>query len=258
MTMILMTLRSITATMAATIVALLLAFLLSSPGTANSAPAPSNMDTHTTDNSDMQSNSYEQSRNDTDGKGRETITILFFGDSITAGFGLDPAQAFPALIENRADSLGLAVEAVNAGVSGETSAGGLRRVDWILQRPFDIFVLELGANDGLRGIDPDHTRDNLQQIMDKVRERRPDVTIVLTGMEAPPNMGDEYIRRFRQIYRDLAGANDIVFMPFILEDVAGEPELNQADGIHPTAAGHRVIAGNVWKVIEPLLRKQIH
>jgi len=204
----------------------------------------------------MQTNSDGETRNDTDANG--TITILFFGDSITAGYGLDPAQAFPALIEDRADSLGLAVEAVNAGVSGETSAGGVRRVDWILQRSFDIFVLELGANDGLRGIDPDHTRDNLQQIMDKVREGRPEATIVLTGMEAPPNMGEDYIREFRQIYRDLAESNDVVFMPFILEDVAGEPDLNQADGIHPTAEGHRVIAGNVWKVIEPLLRKQMH
>ncbi len=233
--------------------AIFLTVLLSSAGSANSAPAPSNMDIHKTDTSDMQTNSDGETRKDTGANG--TITILFFGDSITAGFGLDPAQAFPALIEDHADSLGLDVDAVNAGVSGETSAGGLRRVDWILQRPFDIFVLELGANDGLRGIDPDHTRDNLQQIMDKVWEQRPDVIIVLAGMEAPPNMGDEYIRRFRQIYRELAASNDVVFMPFILEDVAGEPELNQVDGIHPTAEGHRIIAGNVWKVIEPLLRR---
>lgn len=191
------------------------------------------------------------------GDGR-TVTILFFGDSITAGYGLDPDQAFPSRVQDMADSLGYAVEAVNAGVSGETSAGGLRRVDWILQRPFDIFVLELGANDGLRGMDPGHTRDNLQQIMDKVRDGRPEATIVLTGMEAPPNMGEDYILEFRQIFRDLAESNDVVFMPFILEDVAGEPDLNMADGIHPTAEGHRIIAGNVWKVIEPLLRKQMH
>ncbi len=182
------------------------------------------------------------------------ITILFFGDSITAGYGLDMEQAFPALIEAKADSLGYAVEAVNAGVSGETSAGGLRRVDWILQRPFDIFVLELGANDGLRGVDPDHTRNNLQQIMDKVRANRPDIHIVLTGMEAPPNMGENYIRSFRQIYSDLADNNDVTFMPFILKDVAGEPSLNQPDGIHPTAEGHRIIAGNVWEILEPLLK----
>ena len=185
--------------------------------------------------------------------GGEKATILFFGDSITAGYGLDPDQAFPALIQDRADSLGIALETVNAGVSGETTAGGLRRVDWVLQRPFDIFVLGLGGNDGLRGLDPDHTRENLQKIMDKVRENRPGVKIVLAGMEAPPNMGDEYTLRFRQVFQALADANDVVFMPFLLEDVAGIPEHNMPDGIHPTAGGHRIIAGNVWKVLEPLI-----
>ncbi len=190
----------------------------------------------------------------TKSSGSGGITILFFGDSITAGYGLDMEQAFPALIEAKADSLGYSVEAVNAGVSGETSAGGLRRVDWILQRPFDIFVLELGANDGLRGVDPDHTRENLQQIMDKVRSERPDVQIMLAGMEAPPNMGENYIRSFRKIYKDLADENDVTFMPFILKDVAGEPNLNQPDGIHPTAEGHRIIAENVWEILKPMLR----
>ena len=185
--------------------------------------------------------------------GGDKLTILFFGDSITAGYGLDPEQAFPARIQERADSLGLPVETVNAGVSGETTAGGLRRVDWILQRPFDIFVLGLGGNDGLRGLDPGHTRENLQKIMDKVRENRPGVKIVLAGMEAPPNMGDDYTRQFRKVFQDLADANDVVFMPFLLEDVAGIPERNMSDGIHPTAEGHRIIAGNVWKVLEPLL-----
>jgi acyl-CoA thioesterase I len=185
--------------------------------------------------------------------GGEKATILFFGDSITAGYGLDPDQSFPALIQDRADSLGIALETVNAGVSGETTAGGLRRVDWVLQRPFDIFVLGLGGNDGLRGLDPDHTRENLQKIMDKVRENRPGVKIVLAGMEAPPNMGDEYTLRFRQVFQALADANDVVFMPFLLEDVAGIPEYHMPDGIHPTAGGHRIIAGNVWKVLEPLI-----
>lgn len=181
--------------------------------------------------------------------------VLFFGNSITAGYGLDPDQAFPHLIGEKADSLGYALEIINAGLSGETSAGGLRRIDWVLQRRFDLFVLELGANDGLRGLDPDHTRENLQQIMDKVRHRYPEVLILLTGMEAPPNMGPDYTDRFRQLFRDLAESNDVAFMPFILEDVAGIPELNMADGIHPTAAGHRIIARNVWKALEPLLRK---
>lgn len=181
--------------------------------------------------------------------------VLFFGNSITAGYGLDPDQAFPHLIGEKADSLGYALEIINAGLSGETSAGGLRRIDWVLQRRFDLFVLELGANDGLRGLDPDHTRENLQQIMDKVRHRYPEALILLTGMEAPPNMGPDYTDRFRQLFRDLAESNDVAFMPFILEDVAGIPELNMADGIHPTAAGHRIIARNVWKALEPLLRK---
>lgn len=184
----------------------------------------------------------------------ETTTILFFGDSITAGYGLDMDQAFPAVIREIADSLGYKIEPVNSGVSGETSAGGLRRIDWVLQRPFDIFVLELGGNDGLRGIDPGHTMENLQQIMDKVRAERPDAQIVLTGMEAPPNMGDSYTSAFRNIFNELAENNDVVFMPFILEDVAGEPDYNQEDGIHPTAEGHRIIANNLWDVLEPLLR----
>lgn len=183
----------------------------------------------------------------------DSVSILFFGDSITAGYGLDPEQAFPARIQERADSLGLPVKTINAGVSGETTAGGLRRVDWILQRPFDVFVLGLGGNDGLRGLEPTHTRENLQAIMDKVRENRPGVKIVLAGMEAPPNMGEVYTRRFREVFRELSDANDVVFMPFLLEDVAGIPEHNQSDGIHPTAGGHRIIAGHVWKVLEPII-----
>lgn len=182
------------------------------------------------------------------------VTILFFGDSITAGYGLDPDDAFPAIIQAKADSLGYQLEAINAGVSGETSAGGLRRVDWILQRPFNVFVLELGGNDGLRGIDPAHTRDNLQQIINKIETNKPDATIVLAGMEAPPNMGDDYTREFRQIFQDLADANRVAFLPFILEDVAGNPELNLPDGIHPTAEGHRIIAQNLWNILEPLIQ----
>ena len=183
------------------------------------------------------------------------VTVLFFGNSITAGYGLDSEQAFPAIIEGKADSLGYALVAVNAGVSGETTAGGLRRVDWILQRPFDVFVLALGGNDGLRGIDPGHTRANLQQIIDKVRAARPGIRIVLAGMEAPPNMGDEYTREFRQLFHDMASANEVTFMPFLLDDVAGIPDLNQPDGIHPTAGGHRIIAENVWSVLEPLMKR---
>lgn len=180
-------------------------------------------------------------------------TILFFGDSITAGNGLDPDWAFPALIDAKADSIGLKVDVINAGVSGETSAGGLRRVGWVLQRKIDLFVLELGGNDGLRGIDPDLTRQNLAGIIDSVRIAWPDAEIVLTGMEAPPNMGEYYTGRFRALFSELAEMKQVHFMPFILEGVAGDPELNQADGIHPTAEGHRIIAENLWQVIYPLL-----
>lgn len=184
---------------------------------------------------------------------QDNKTILFFGDSITAGYGLEEDQAFPAIIQEKIDENGLSYRVVNAGSSGETSAGGLRRVDWILQQQVDVFVLELGGNDGLRGIDPQDTKKNLQRIMDKVRETYPEVTIVLTGMEAPPNMGSDYTEAFRAIYTELAEANDVVYMPFILEGVAGEPDLNLPDGIHPTEEGHEIIANNLWEILQPIL-----
>lgn len=180
-------------------------------------------------------------------------TILFFGDSITAGYGLETEQAFPAIIQQKIDSLGLNYNVVNAGLSGETSAGGLRRVDWILRQNVDFFILELGGNDGLRGIDPQNTKQNLQGIIDKVEEAYPKAVIVLTGMEAPPNLGDLYTNEFRSVYGELASENDVVFMPFILRDVAGNPDLNLPDGIHPTAEGHKIVARNLWEVLKPRL-----
>jgi len=186
---------------------------------------------------------------------QDTQRVVIFGDSITAGYGLDPDQAFPALIQEKVDKKGWNVEVVNSGVSGETSAGGLRRIDWVLQRGIDIFILELGGNDGLRGIDPELTKTNLQQIMDKVSDRYPDAMIILAGMEAPPNMGDDYTGRFRDIFRELSVENDVVFMPFILEDVGGVTELNQSDGIHPTEEGHEIIADNLWGYLKPLLEQ---
>ncbi|MEX2457254.1 MAG: arylesterase [Balneolaceae bacterium] len=184
---------------------------------------------------------------------QENSRILFFGDSITAGYGLDTEQAFPALIQQKIDSQDLKYRVINAGQSGETSAGGVRRVDWVLQQQPDIFFLELGGNDGLRGVDPNNTKDNLQQIIDKVNTKYPATKIVLAGMQAPPNLGETYAAQFRDIFYELADENDVVFMPFVLEDVAGDPELNQADGIHPTADGHEIIAENVWDVLEPIL-----
>lgn len=181
--------------------------------------------------------------------------VVIFGDSIAAGFGLDPEEAFPALIQTKADEAGYAVEVVNAGLSGETSAAGLRRIEWMLRRPIDVFVLELGGNDGLRGIDPEVTKRNLDGILNRVKAANPEARLVLTGMEAPPNLGAAYTDRFRAIFRELADAHELVFMPFILEDVAGIPELNLPDGIHPTAEGHRIIAANLWQYLAPVLRE---
>lgn len=179
--------------------------------------------------------------------------ILMFGDSITAGYGLAEEQAYPALIQNKIDSLGLNHTVINAGLSGETTAGGARRVDWILQQEVDIFLLGLGGNDGLRGIDPSNTKENLITIIEKVRENDPDIDVILAGMEAPPNLGQQYTSEFRSVFSEVASEKDVMFMPFLLEDVAGIEELNQPDGIHPTAEGQQIIADHIWTYIEPLL-----
>jgi acyl-CoA thioesterase I len=182
-----------------------------------------------------------------------TKTILFFGNSLTAGYGLEPTEAFPALIQNRLDSLNLPYKVINAGNSGETSAGGNSRVDWVLRQPVDIFVLELGGNDGLRGIPVAETRKNLQSIIDKVKAKYPEAKIILAGMQIPPNMGARYATDFRGLYPELARQNDLTLIPFLLEGVGGEARLNLRDGIHPTAEGHRILAENVWKVLEGVL-----
>ena len=173
--------------------------------------------------------------------------ILFFGNSLTAGYGIDPSEAFPALIQSRIDSLGYPYKVINAGLSGETSAGGKNRIDWVLNQPVDIFLLELGGNDGLRGIPVSETEKNLQVIIDKVRTKYPDARLILIGIQVPPNMGERYSNDFRAVFRELAKRNQLRFLPFLLEGVGGVPELNQNDGIHPTAPGHRILAENVWK-----------
>ena len=180
-------------------------------------------------------------------------TILFFGDSLTAGYGLSVDEAFPALIEKKLTRNGKAAKAVNAGLSGETSAGGLSRVDWILRQPIDVFVLELGANDGLRGLPVEQTEKNLQAIIDKVKAKYPKVKIVIAGMMVPPNMGNEYTQKFSKIFPSLARKNNAVLMPFLLKDVAGNEKLNQADGIHPNVEGHKIVAENLFKVLDPLI-----
>ena len=186
-------------------------------------------------------------------KTERTKTIVFFGNSLTAGYGLEPDQAFPALIQERIDSLGLPYKAVNAGLSGETSAGGKSRIDWLLKQPIDVFVLELGANDGLRGINPSSTYDNLATIIDKVREKNPEAKIILAGMQMPPSMGQRFTAEFQQVFTRLAKDKEVALIPFLLEGVAGERELNQGDGIHPTVEGQKILAKNVWTVLEPIL-----
>ena len=182
-------------------------------------------------------------------------TIVFFGNSLSAGYGLEPGEDFPALIQDRLDSLGYPYQVINAGVSGETSSGGKARVDWVLSKPVDIFILELGGNDGLRGIPPTETRSNLQSIIDKVKTKYPGAAVVLAGMEAPPNMGPDFTADFRSIYPGLAAENDVSLIPFLLRNVGGEPELNQADGIHPNAEGAKIVADNVWEVLVEVLKR---
>lgn len=183
-------------------------------------------------------------------------TILFFGNSLTAGYGVEPSQAFSALIANRIDSLGLPYTVVNAGLSGETSAGGKGRIGWVMRQPVAVFVLELGGNDGLRGIDLKSTRQNLQAIIDTVRQKSPQAKIVLAGMQIPPNLGPDYTRSFRQLYPELAKANQAILIPFLLQGVGGVARLNQADGIHPTVEGHKIVATTVWQTLEPVLRQE--
>jgi acyl-CoA thioesterase I len=179
--------------------------------------------------------------------------IVFLGDSLTAGYGLDPDQAFPALIQRKIDAAGLRYRVVNAGVSGETSAGALRRIEWLLAQPVAVVVVETGGNDGLRGQDPAATAANIQAIIDRARRQPSPPKVVLVAMEALPNYGPDYVRRFRGIYPQLAKRNGLVLVPFLLDGVAGVPSLNQADGIHPTAEGHRRVAETVWKTLRPLL-----
>ena len=181
-------------------------------------------------------------------------TILFFGDSLTAGYGLDDINdAFPAIIQSMVDSLGLDHKVVNAGLSGETSAGGRSRIKWVLNQKVDVFVLELGANDGLRGVPLKETRENLQAIIDVVHDKEPDATIILAGMQLPPNMGSAYTTEFSAIFYELAEKNELELIPFILKDVGGIPELNQDDGIHPTIEGQIIVARNVWTVLEKVI-----
>jgi acyl-CoA thioesterase-1 len=182
---------------------------------------------------------------------------LFLGDSITAGYGLDPEQAYPALIQEKIDARGWNFRVVNAGQNGDTSAGGLNRLDWLLKNRVDVLVLELGGNDGLRGLPTATTAKNLQAIIDRTHAKYPDAKVIIAGMKVPPNMGGDYGRRFEAVYTELAKKNRAVLIPFVLEGVGGVRALNLADGIHPTARGHEIIAATVWKFLEPVLKKSL-
>jgi len=185
---------------------------------------------------------------------KEPRVVVCLGDSLTAGYGLDQAQAYPALLQKSIDALGWKFKVVNAGLSGETTAGGLRRLDWVLKRRIDVLILALGANDALRGIPLETTRQNLDQILTRTRAKNPDAQLVVAGMLIPPNWGREYFTGFRAIFPQLAKKHQAGLIPFLLEGVGGKPDLNFPDGIHPTAEGHRAVAANVWKVLEPVLR----
>jgi acyl-CoA thioesterase I len=179
--------------------------------------------------------------------------VLFFGTSLTAGLGLAPDQAFPALIEKKSLAEGIPITAVNAGLSGETTAGAARRIDWVLRTPADVVVVEAGANDALRGLSPEAARTNLEQVIAAIRKKQPRAKIVLLQMEAPPNYGGPYTRSFHAIYPDVAKKENIALAPFFLAGVAGIPRYNQADGVHPNLAGERLVADNVWKALKPVV-----
>ena len=180
--------------------------------------------------------------------------VVVLGTSLTAGRGLaDQSTRFTDRVQTMVDSAGLPFVIVNAGVGGETSAGGLRRIGWLLREPVTVLILELGANDGLRGLSPSAMKGNLQAVIDSTLARYPEARLILAGMQAPPNLGQDYISEFRAVYTDLARENDAVLVPFLLEGVAGDPELNQADGIHPTGEGHRRVADTVWRYLRPVL-----
>ncbi|MFL5602913.1 MAG: arylesterase [Gemmatimonadaceae bacterium] len=183
------------------------------------------------------------------------VTVLFFGTSLTAGYGLDPGLDFPTMIAKRSQATGSPIVAVNAGLSGETSAGAVRRIDWALRKPVDIVVVETGGNDALRALDPDSLEANVDAVVSRVKEVQPQARILLAVMESPPNLGKQYNARFREAYVKVAKSENVTLVPFLLDRVAGRAELNQADGVHPNEKGERIVADNVWKTLEPVVRE---
>ncbi len=185
----------------------------------------------------------------------DTKSVVFLGDSLSAGLGVKPAEAFPALIAEKIRAANLPYQVENAGLSGDTTAGGLRRIDWLLQKPIAVLVIELGGNDGLRGLPVAALKSNLEEIIAKARAKNPEVKIVLAGMQIPPNLGADYASNFQRVFGEIAQANNATLIPFLLEGVGGLRELNQPDMIHPNAAGHRIVADVVWRTLEPVLRQ---
>ena len=179
--------------------------------------------------------------------------VLFFGTSLTAGAGLEPEEAFPALVEKKADSAGIPIRAINAGLSGETTAGAVRRIDWVLRTPADVIVVETGANDALRGLSPAAAKANIEKIIAAIRKKQPGARIVLVQFFAPPNFGNAYTRSFGAIYADVARSENVALIPFLLDGVAGVSRYNQADGIHPNVAGERIVAENIWRALQPVV-----
>lgn len=186
---------------------------------------------------------------------RRGPVLLIVGTSLTAGLGIDPEDAYPALLQRMADSAGIAVRVMNGGLSGETSAGALRRIEWLLNDPPDAVLIETGANDGLRALDVDSTRANIRAIVRRVKAVVPDAPVMLAQMESPPNLGDRYTSAFRDIFPTISREEGVTLVPFLLDRVAGVAEFNQADGIHPNEAGARLVAENVFRAIEPVLRR---
>ena len=199
--------------------------------------------------------SFAASASDSGSGATNRPVVVVLGDSLAAGYGLDPSESFPALLQKKIETAGLKFTVVNAGVSGDTTSGGLRRIDWLLKRRVDVLVLELGGNDGLRGIPVGVTKTNLQAIIDRTKQKYPRAQIVVAGMQMPPNMGADYTTSFAKLFPELAKANNATLVPFLLEGVGGKPELNLPDMIHPTAEGQKIVASNVWTVLKPVLEK---
>lgn len=183
-------------------------------------------------------------------------TVAFLGTSLTIGLGVEPEQAYPSLIQQKIDSAGYDFRVINAGISGETSTGGLNRLDWLMRADVDVLVIELGANDGLRGVPLEVTRSNIEAVIEQARAKKPGIELVLAGMQMPPNLGQEYTSTFRELFPAIAQEKGVTLVPFLLEGVAGVDSLNQPDGIHPTPEGHKLLAATVWQVLQPILAEK--